>query len=149
MPTTRFYLLPELSRPLLDKFYREHRSPMRAVSEGQRWVAKQTDIVGALCLTRVADGHWLTGLFVAPALRGQAIASRLIGAALTDIQGPLWLFCHPDLLGFYQGSGFEPTSNLPQGLADRFERYRRTKALIALIKHARIASLAGKPTPTH
>jgi GNAT superfamily N-acetyltransferase len=133
MPVTDFYPLPELSRPLLDKFYREHRSPMRAGGEARLWVAKQAEIVGGLCLTDVAGGQWLTGLFVAPALRGQGIARCLIEAALVDVQGPVWLFCHPDLLGFYQGVGFEPAPGLPQALADRFERYSRTKPLIALV----------------
>ncbi|MDB6141429.1 MAG: N-acetyltransferase [Pseudomonas sp.] len=133
MPATVFYSLPELSRPLLDKFYREHRSPMRAGGEARLWVAKQTEIVGGLCLTDVADGQWLTGLFVAPAMRGHGIAGRLIDAALAEVRGPVWLFCHPDLLGFYRRSGFEPAANLPQTLAGRFERYSRTKPLIALI----------------
>ncbi|MDB5982902.1 MAG: N-acetyltransferase [Pseudomonas sp.] len=134
MPVTDFYLLPELSRPLLDKFYREHRSPMRAGGEARLWVAKQAQIVGGLCLTRVADGQWLTGLFVAPAMRGQGIARRLIEAALAEVDGPVWLFCHPDLLGFYQLTGFEPISKLPQVLAERFQRYSRTKVLVALVR---------------
>lgn len=134
MPDTEFFPLPELSRPLLDKFYREHRSPMRAGGEAQLWIAKHTEIVGGLCLTRVADGHWLTGVFVAPALRGQGIARRLIEAALADVQGQVWLFCHPDLMGFYQGVGFEPALSLPHALAERFVRYSRTKPLIALVR---------------
>lgn len=132
MPAIQFCLLPESSRPLLNKFYRGHKSPMRSGSEAQLWVAKQAEIVGALCLTAVADGHWLTGLFVAPSLRSQAIASRLIGEALAHTHGPVWLFCHPDLLSFYQRAGFETASNLPDALKDRFERYSRTKALIAM-----------------
>ncbi len=134
MPAIEFYPLSELSRPLLDKFYREHRSPMRAGGEAQLWVAKHTEIVGGLCLTRVADGQWLTGLFVAPALRGQGIARRLIAAALADVKRPVWLFCHPDLMGFYQGVGFEAAPGLPHVLAERFVRYSRTKPLVALVR---------------
>jgi GNAT superfamily N-acetyltransferase len=136
MPAIQIYLLPELSRPLLNKFYREHKSPMRAGNEAQLWVAKQAEIIGALCLTAVADGHWLTGLFVAPSLRGHAIASRLLAEALAHTHGPVWLFCHPDLLSFYQRAGFETTSALPEALADRFERYTRTKPLIAMSRSA-------------
>ncbi|RMS76661.1 Acetyltransferase [Pseudomonas savastanoi] len=66
MSEIRFYPLPDACRPLLGKFYREHQSSMRAASKGQAWVAKQAEIIGALCLTPVAEGHWLTGLFVAP-----------------------------------------------------------------------------------
>jgi GNAT superfamily N-acetyltransferase len=132
MSITHFCLLPEASKPLLNKFYKAHKSPMRPANEAQLWVAKQQDIVGALCLSAVADGHWLTGLFVAPSLRGQSIASDLIREALAQTAGPVWLFCHPDLLGFYQRAGFEPESALPQTLAERFARYSRTKPLIAM-----------------
>lgn len=135
MPATEFYPLPELSRPLLDKFYREHRSPMRAGGEAQLWVAKHAEIIAGLCLTPAADGQWLTGLFVAPALRGQGLARRLIDAALAEVQGPVWLFCHPDLRGFYQRVGFEQVQHLPPVLASRLERYSRTKPLVALIWH--------------
>jgi len=132
MSALQFSLLPITARPLLDKFYRAHKSPMRASSEAQLWVAKQTEIVGALCLTAVADGHWLTGLFIAPPLRGQAIASRLLEHALASTHGPVWLFCHPALLNLYQRAGFENAADLPEALVDRFERYRRSKNLIAL-----------------
>lgn len=132
MPATYFCVLPEACKPLLNKFYKAHKSPMRPVNEAQLWVAKQQDIVGALCLSTVADGHWLTGLFVAPSLRGQSIASDLIREVLAQTANPVWLFCHPDLLGFYQRAGFEPDSALPQALAERFARYSRTKPLIAM-----------------
>lgn len=136
MTATQFSLLPAAASPLLDKFYRAHKSPMRASNEAQLWVAKQAEIVGALCLTTVADGHWLTGVFVAPSLRGQAIASRLLDQALAPLQGPVWLFCHPDLLSLYQRAGFANTADLPEPLADRFERYCRSKTLIALSRPA-------------
>ncbi|MEB0122133.1 GNAT family N-acetyltransferase [Pseudomonas sp. CCI1.2] len=134
MPVTHFCVLPEPSRPLLSKFYREHKSPMRPTSDAQLWVAKQSEIVGALCLTAVANGHLLTGLFVAPLLRGQNIASDLIQEAVAQAVGPVWLFCHPDLLSFYQRGGFHVVSTLPEALADRFQRYSRTKSLIAMSK---------------
>ncbi|WP_122315723.1 GNAT family N-acetyltransferase [Pseudomonas cichorii] len=134
MPDIQFSRLPDDCRPLLDKFYRAHRSPMRAANPGVLWVAKQTQIVGALCLSEVAEGHWLTGLFVDPQQRGQSIARRLINHALETLPGPVWLFCHPDLLDFYRSSGFEPAQNLPQPLADRFRRYSHSKALIALCR---------------
>lgn len=136
MSEIQFYPLPDECRPLLDKFYREHQSSMRAASKGQAWVAKQAEIIGALCLTPVAEGHWLTGLFVAPALRGQAVARGLIEAALQPLGGPVWLFCHPDLLVFYQRSGFETAQRLPQTLGERFMRYSRSKPLIALCREA-------------
>lgn len=132
MPDLHFLPLPDVQRPLLEKFYRAHRSPMRARGEAQMWVARQPDIVGALCLTPVAGGHWLTGLFVAPAERGRGVAAGLIASALSSVEGNVWLFCEPELSGFYQRLGFVETLQLPQELASRLERYRQTKRLVAL-----------------
>lgn len=124
--------LPLLQRPLLDKFYRAHGSPMRAGNQGQPWVARHGEIVAALCLTPIDQGHWLTGLFVAPGARRQAIASTLVRQALEQADGPVWLFCHPELTAFYQLLGFQPCLHLPATLADRLIRYSRSKALVAL-----------------
>ncbi|MCF5707345.1 GNAT family N-acetyltransferase [Pseudomonas syringae] len=134
MPDTHFMPLPDECRPLLGKFYRQHQSSMRATGKGQAWVAKRQEIIGALSLTPIADGHWLTGLFVAPEHRGQAVAKRLIDAALHLRSGPVWLFCHPELAGFYQPMGFETAQRLPQSLGERFMRYSRSKALVALCR---------------
>ncbi len=132
MSDIEFCPLPPICQPLLDKFYRAHRSPMRASGTAQMWVARQQEILGALNLTPVADGYWLTGLFVAPQWRGQAIAGRLIAQALEDLTGPVWLFCHPELVTFYERSGFTPASELPPVLADKLTRYQRTKELGAM-----------------
>lgn len=122
--------------PLLNKFYRAHRSPMRAGADEQLWVAKAVHIVAGLSLRSVGqngeEGLWLTGLFVDPALRGRRIASQLVDAAYAGAGGPVWLFCHPALGDFYHRLGFEPCETLPSSLAERFMRYQRTKTLIAL-----------------
>jgi GNAT superfamily N-acetyltransferase len=127
-----FGILPDALLPLVDKFYRSHRSPMRAVKGATVWVAKQQEIICTLSLSAVADGHWLTGLFVAPQWRGQAVAGRLLAEVLQARAGPVWLFCHPELEGFYQRAGFAECGDLPGGLADRLRRYGRTKPLIAM-----------------
>lgn len=129
-----FSVLPESLLPLAGKFYRSHRSPMRTAKGATVWVAKQQEIIGALSLTAVADGHWLTGLFVAPQWRGQAVAGRLLGQALKTQVGTVWLFCHPELAGFYGRAGFVPCEDLPAPLADRLQRYGRTKPLIAMAR---------------
>jgi GNAT superfamily N-acetyltransferase len=119
-------------RGLLDRFYRQHRSRMRASAEGQLWVARAPGIVGGLCLSQVPGGWWLTGLFVAPQQRGQQVASQLVNAALASLDNGVWLFCHPELVAFYQRLGFGPSLCLPPVLADRLARYQRTKPLVAL-----------------
>ncbi|WP_407315537.1 GNAT family N-acetyltransferase [Pseudomonas sp. nanlin1] len=124
--------LDEALRPLLDKFYRNQRSAMRGVPGAQAWVARAGDIVAALNLAPVPGGYWLTGLLVAENQRRQGIAHTLLGHALATCDGPTWLFCHPDLIGFYQPLGFTTCTALPPALAERLKRYQRTKELVAL-----------------
>lgn len=130
-------------RKLLDHFYRQHGSRMRAAADGEGWVARAQTIVGGLSLSPVADGRWLTGLFVAPEWRGQRAASQLIEAALAAVSGPTWLFCHPQLQAFYLRQAFSLTDELPEALASRLARYQRSKSLVAMVRNQ--SSRASRP----
>ena len=132
MPDTQYRLLDEPLWPLMNKFYRRHQSSMKAVRDAQLWVARREDIIAALCLRPVAGGYWLTGLFVDPDCREQGIAAQLIATAVKDLQEPVWLFCHPDLRGFYERRGFSFDPALPYALAERLSRYARSKPMIAM-----------------
>ena len=118
--------------PLMNKFYRTHQSSMKASKDAQLWVARTHEIVAALCLRPAANGFWLTGLFVAPAQRGQGIAGTLVNTAVLSCDGPVWLFCDPALQRFYEGLGFRLAQDLPQVLHERLVRYQRNKAMIAM-----------------
>lgn len=85
-----------------------------------------------LCLTPVVGGQWLTGVFVDPAYRGHGLAARLIAAAVADVEGTVWLLCHPQLEGLYQRMGFTQETTLPQSLGERLARYKRNKPMIAM-----------------
>ena len=121
-------LLPSAYRPLLNKFYRAHRSPMRVPPGAACWVAGSSEIVAALCLSPVEHGHWLTGLLVAPEQRNKGLAARLVTHALEKNSGPVWLFCAPELIPFYRR--LDP--QLPDPLSARLQRYNRHKTLVAL-----------------
>ncbi|WP_145141823.1 GNAT family N-acetyltransferase [Pseudomonas duriflava] len=133
-PPLSFSQLPPEHRLLLDKFYRSHRSHMRAATGIgiQRWVARQPEIVAGLNLTPFEEGLWLTGLFVAPHRRGQGIARQLVHAALASHPGSVWLFCEPSMKDFYEKLGFKPNPLLPRALHDRLKRYQQSKSLLAL-----------------
>ena len=136
MITPHFRHLPLQLRPLVDKFYRDHRSPMRSQARDELWVAQSANqIVAALSLRPLAGGQWLTGLFVAPVLRRQGVAAALLDHSLALHPEPVWLFCHPELRGFYQRLGFEDCQRLPAELDERLTRYQRTKSLIPLRIH--------------
>ncbi|AHL32642.1 GCN5 family acetyltransferase [Pseudomonas brassicacearum] len=132
MSEIHYTQLEEPLWPLMNKFYRAQQSSMKAVREAQLWVARRDEIVAALCLRPVSGGHWLTGLFVDPAYRVQGIAARLIAEAVKGIEGPVWLFCHPDLRGFYERRGFSCDPELPYAMAERLSRYARSKPMIAM-----------------
>lgn len=132
MSEIHYTQLDEPLWPLMNKFYRAHQSSMKAVREAQLWVARRDEIVAALCLRPVAGGHWLTGLFVDPAYRERGIAARLIAEAVQGVEGPVWLFCHPDLRGFYERRGFHFAPALPYAMAERLSRYARSKPMIAM-----------------
>jgi len=121
-------------RRLLEHFYKHQGSRMRAANDGESWVARSDGIIAGLCLTAVADGHWLTSLFVAPDHRKRGVAAQLIEAALAGHSGPTWLFCHPDLTAYYQRLGFSITAQLPEALASRLQRYQRSKDLLAMVR---------------
>lgn len=124
--------LPDESRPLLNKFYRAHRSHMRAPAGARYWVAEQSDILAGLCLTSIDGGQWLTGLLVAPSRRNQGLGRRLVAQALAGCEGPVWLFCDPRISSFYRPLGFADATELPEALASRLQRYNQHKTLVAL-----------------
>lgn len=132
MPHEYLRLLPDAYRPLLNKFYRAHRSHMRAPPGADCWVAGNAEIVAALCLNSIENGYWLTGLLVAPQQRKKGLGAQLVTRALSDSCGPVWLFCAPELIAFYQKLGFSESTRLPETLAARLQRYNRHKTLAAL-----------------
>ena len=132
MPELHIEPLAEPLWPLLNKFYRSHNSPMKAQKGGRLWVARDSEIVAGLCLTQVVGGQFLTGVFVDPAYRGQGLAARLIQQAVAEVEGTVWLLCHPDLEGLYQRIGFSQDTVLPQSLSERLVRYKRNKPMIAM-----------------
>ena len=132
MPELHIEPLAEPLWPLLNKFYRRHNSPMKAQKGGRLWVARDSEIVAGLCLTQVVGGQFLTGVFVDPTYRGQGLAARLIRQAVAEVDGTVWLLCHPDLEGLYQRIGFSQDTVLPQSLSERLVRYKRNKPMIAM-----------------
>jgi len=133
MSPAHYRCLPPLLRPLVDKFYRGHRSPMRSQAGDELWVAEsEGEIVAALSLRVVTGGQWLTGLFVAPARRHQGVAAQLLRHSLAAHPEPVWLFCHPDLRTFYRRLGFVDCQALPSELTERLARYQRSKPLVSL-----------------
>lgn len=132
--TVELSSLPQVMFPLLDKFYRAQRSHMRTGRAERVWVARmEHEIVAGVCLTPVEDGHWLTGLLVAPVQRKRGLAGLLLERVRSELEGPIWLFCHPDLQRFYTARGYVLCEALPETLAGRLARYQQSKSLVAMV----------------
>lgn len=137
MISIRYRKLPALALPLANKFYRQHRSKMRARGDEKVWIAEDKEILAAVRFRAiehgpVKPGHWMVGLFVSPDNRRRGLASELIKSALVELDPPIWLFCHPDLVVFYRSLGFNTAMNLPETLSSRLARYQCTQLLEAL-----------------
>ncbi|MFN3579682.1 MAG: GNAT family N-acetyltransferase [Pseudomonas sp.] len=125
--------LPAEHTHLLNRFYRQHGSRMKAYSEQKLWTLQSDDLLACLCLQPVQSGHWLTGLFVAPEYRGQGLATHLLEAIRKQASGPLWLFCSPELQALYTRCGYAPATELPESLAAKLKRYQQGNPLIAMV----------------
>lgn len=135
MPTVVYQRLACVLLPLATKFYKSQGSNMRVGRSEQVWVARTAEIIAACCLKSQDHGHWLTALLVAEPLRQQGIASALLQSLRRNTSGPIWLFCHPDLIDFYRRQGFQPTSSLPQALTHKLQRYQQKQPLQALVSN--------------
>ena len=128
----RCELLSNDAHPLATRFYRNHNSGMKVRSRHQTWVIRDPEIIACLCLQPMDRGYWLTSLLVSPGHRNQGKATTLLSHVRTSVSGPIWLFCNPTLQAFYERSGFNRCSDLPEALADRLARYQRSKQLMAM-----------------
>lgn len=110
---------------------------MKARDVHQVWAVGAPDITACACIQAIsgAEGHWLTSLFVDPALRNRGLAGRLLSQLRMTIDGSIWLFCRPELVELYYRHGYHIASQLPESLACKLVRYQRDKDLIALVNH--------------
>jgi GNAT superfamily N-acetyltransferase len=125
--------LPSFAYPLANQLYRANHSRMRARGHHQVLVVRGPEVLAALCLQKVAGGSWLTNLLVDRQHRCNGFATTLLRRAREELDGPIWLFCHPDLQSFYQRVGYQPCTELPPELAARLARYRLSKPLVAVV----------------
>lgn len=106
---------------------------MRISQPAEAWVIRDPAIIAGLCLTNISDGYWLTGLFVAPEHRQRDLAKSLLKHIQTVYsKTSIWLFCHPELVRFYQQADFQLTEQLPESLKIRLVRYQQHKKLVAM-----------------
>lgn len=124
--------LAPTERHLADSFYRLHGSRMKTRPVHTVWTVRSDQILACLCLQPMSHGQWLTSLFVDPRMRRQGLAGYLLNDACASVNGPVWLFCQPELVPLYRNHGFIPCPSLPESLASKLQRYQRRKELLPM-----------------
>ncbi|WP_119393852.1 GNAT family N-acetyltransferase [Salinibius halmophilus] len=108
------------------KFYQQHNKSMRPRGSDQVWVAvANNQVVGAVRQRYIGPHALLTGLFVAPTWRGKGIGGMLCQALSAQQTGPLFLFCQPSLIPYYQPLGFDIEPTPPAEVADKLQRLNK------------------------
>jgi N-acetylglutamate synthase-like GNAT family acetyltransferase len=80
-------------------------------TQGWVFIARQGPVVGAVRLLEVAPQTLVVeDAVVAEARRGEGVGARLLGAAMNNRGGRLFVACEEDVTGFYERLGFSDAS---------------------------------------
>jgi N-acetylglutamate synthase-like GNAT family acetyltransferase len=93
------------------------------VARGVTFFARDGAIVGCVRLIEVAPQTVVVDhMLVAGGRRGEGIGGSLMRAAMNSRGGTLYLCCHDEALGFYEGFGFKQVDreSLPEGVRAYF-----------------------------
>jgi N-acetylglutamate synthase-like GNAT family acetyltransferase len=93
------------------------------LSRGVAFFARDGAVVGCVRLVEVAPQTVVVeDMVVAQTRRGEGIGASLMRAAMNSRGGTLYLSCHDDVEGFYEGFGFAPVdrAELPEPVRDHF-----------------------------
>ena len=95
------------------------------LSEGVTYFARDGGVIGCIRLIEVEPQTVVVDdVLVAETHRGQGIGGDLMKAAMNAKGGVLYLCCHDEHIGFYQGFGFSQRQpdDLPETVRAYFER---------------------------
>lgn len=148
--------LPDISLPLLNRFYKECRYSAKAGRGERVFVVKQPAIVAAVRIVakplnpvqqqqildlglgsgKEDEVYFLRSMCVAPALRGQGLGRQLLQGLEVELAGQL-VYCYPfqHLLNFYGEIGFsrQQEEQMPDFIVQAYRRYRQQGRDIGLM----------------
>ena len=93
------------------------------LARGVTFFARDGGVVGCVRLVEVAPQTVVVeDVVVAEERRGEGIGGSLMRAAMNSRGGTLYLSCHDDVLGFYEGFGFTriDRDELPEAVREHF-----------------------------
>jgi N-acetylglutamate synthase-like GNAT family acetyltransferase len=88
--------------------------------------AEDRSILGCGRLRPHPDCWELASLAVAAEAQARGIGGSVVKSLLEPHQGPIYLVCEDQVVGFFSRFGFRviPTSQIPAGLRSKWHRYR-------------------------
>lgn len=92
-------------------------------------------IVGCARLRPHLDCCELASLAVAAGAQARGIGRSVVKRLLEPRQGPIYLICEDQVVGFFRRFGFRiiQTSQMPSGLGPKWQRYRATATTLNLM----------------
>jgi len=88
--------------------------------------AEDRSILGCGRLRPYPDCWELASLAVAAEAQARGIGGSVVNSLLEPHQGPIYLVCEDQEVGFFSRFGFRviPTSHIPAGMRSKWQRYR-------------------------
>lgn len=131
--------LDPMKLPLVARLYKAHYPSGKAKRDELTIVGYQQNHIAAVVRFRTVDQYrLLTGMLVVPEYRQQGLGHQLMAHCQQQVLQPGdYCFAYSHLEDFYAQYGFQTlgASALPNPLQVLFERYSRSKSLVAMGYH--------------
>lgn len=123
----------DLQNPDLGRFYKRNGHKGKILNNDLCfWLSKESQIIAAARVSTSAQTSTsvLRGVWVAKDLRGQGLATELLGRILSCKQfatEKLFCFSYPEALNLYRRAGFQQANktNTPTELLDKQKHYQQ------------------------
>lgn len=136
MNTLQIATLDPIKLPLVVRLYKAHYPAGKAKKDELTIVGyHQNQIVALVRLRNVEQYRLLTGMLVVPDYRQHGFGHQLMAYCQQQVlKVGDYCFAYQHLEGFYAQYGFQAINSdaLPNSLKSLFERYSRTKPLVAM-----------------
>lgn len=156
-----FAELPSLALPMVNRFFRDNGHKGKARGGERVFVLKkqsretadssgqQGNIIAALRACPKSRGYLLRSVWVDLRMRRLGLGCRLLTETLRLLSpAPCWCYPYAHLEAFYLKSGFTvyPSDQVPEDIAQPFERYRDQSHDFLLMAHEteKLAKLTGR-----
>lgn len=113
----------------LNQFYKQHKNKARAKPTDAIHVAMEGNVIHAgLRLLSYGEYFFLRSVFTAPTIRGQGVASKLLGHVISEYSQSIYTLPNLAALSLYQRLGFKAVEeeDIPPELVASYRRSRQS-----------------------